>query len=32
LETLPDTLDETYERTLGEIKEAKWKYAWRLLL
>src|SRR6267142_3631226 len=32
LETLPDTLDETYERALREIKEAKWKYARRLLL
>src|ERR1700730_10100903 len=32
LETLPDTLDGTYERTLREIKEAKWKSARRLLL
>jgi ankyrin repeat protein len=27
---LPDTLDETYERTLREIKEANWEFAHRL--
>jgi hypothetical protein len=27
---LPKTLDETYERTLGEIKEANWEFAHRL--
>ena len=32
LDTLPATLDETYERTLREIKEEKWEDARRLLL
>src|SRR6266850_947649 len=32
LDTLPATLDETYERTLREIKEEKWGDARRLLL
>ena len=31
LANLPATLDETYTRTLREIKEAKWKYAHRIL-
>jgi hypothetical protein len=31
LANLPVTLDETYTRTLMEIKEAKWKYAHRIL-
>ena len=30
LNELPATLDETYERTLGEIKETNWEYARRL--
>ena len=29
---LPSTLDETYERTLGEIKETNWEFARLLLL
>jgi len=32
LSGLPATLDETYERTLREIKEAKWESAQRLLV
>src|SRR6267142_1471294 len=32
LDTLPATLDETYERTLREINEEKWEDARRLLL
>ena len=32
LDELPSTLDETYERTLGEIKETNWEFARRLLL
>jgi ankyrin repeat protein len=32
LDTLPATLDETYERTMREIKEEKWEDARRLLL
>jgi hypothetical protein len=31
LNELPETLDETYERTLGEIEEANWEAAQRLL-
>ena len=31
LDSLPATLDETYERTLREIKETKWEFARRLL-
>ena len=30
LEDLPGTLDETYQRTLGEINEANWEFAHRL--
>ena len=30
LNELPDTLDETYERTLQEISKEKWEYAYRL--
>jgi len=30
LDELPDTLDETYDRTLREIGEQKWEYAHRL--
>ena len=32
VDQLPATLDETYERTLREIKDANWVYARRLLL
>jgi len=32
LDVLPPTLDATYERTLGEIKDANWEFARRLLL
>jgi Ankyrin repeats (3 copies)/Ankyrin repeats (many copies) len=32
LNTLPATLDETYERTLREIKDTRWKFARHLLL
>ena len=32
LNRLPATLDETYERTLQEIKETKWEFAQRLLV
>ena len=31
LDELPATLDETYERTLGEIKDTNWEFAQRLL-
>ena len=30
LNELPDTLDETYERTLQEIGKEKWEYVYRL--
>ena len=32
LDELPSTLDATYERTLGEIKETNWQFARRVLL